>query len=144
MKKTTLPVLILAAGMLAACGGQQQPAQSPSPAPAAQAPATPAPSQALLSPQSATAAAPDEFKVRFDTTKGAFVIDVHRAWAPKGADRFYNLVKLGYYDGDSFFRVIGNFMVQFGINGNPDVNTKWREAAIPDDPSAGQSNKRGF
>src|SRR5579883_1507154 len=129
MKKTTLFAVIVSAGALAACGGQQsQPAPTPAPAPAAQAPSTPAPSAALLNPQAATATAPDEFKVRFDTTKGAFVIDVHRAWAPKGADRFYNLVKLGYYDGDGFFRVIGNFMVQFGINGNPDVNAKWRDA----------------
>src|SRR5579883_2475433 len=148
MTKNTfrLALTLAAAGFLAACNGsapQSQPA-APAPAPAAQVPATPAPSAALLDPASATETAPAEYKVKFATTKGDFVIDVHRDWAPKGADRFYNLVKRGYYDGDAFFRVIGNFMVQFGINGDPAVNAKWREANIPDDPSAGQSNKRGY
>jgi peptidyl-prolyl cis-trans isomerase A (cyclophilin A) len=86
--------------------------------------------------------APAAYKVRFDTSKGAFVIQVTRAWAPNGADRFYTLVKGGFYDDVRFFRVISGFMVQFGINGNPSVMAKWREAPINDDPVS-QSNNRG-
>ena len=72
-----------------------------------------------------------------------FVIEVTRAWAPKGADRFYNLVKYGYFDGGRFFRVVKNFMVQFGIHGDPKLNAIWSEQNIADDPVL-QSNKRGF
>ena len=81
--------------------------------------------------------------MNFDTSVGPFVIEVTRAWAPIGADRFYNLVKYGYFDGARFFRVIPNFMVQFGIHGDPKLNAVWSEANIPDDPVT-QSNKRGF
>src|SRR5215467_4494490 len=87
--------------------------------------------------------APATYKARFDTTKGVFVIEVTRAWAPKGADRFYNLVKNGFYDNVRFFRVISGFMVQFGINGDPGIMAKWRTAQIGDDPVT-QSNKRGM
>jgi peptidyl-prolyl cis-trans isomerase A (cyclophilin A) len=87
--------------------------------------------------------APASYKVKFDTSKGVFVLQVTRAWAPKGADRFYNLVKSGFYDNVRFFRVISGFMVQFGINGDPTTMSKWREAQIQDDPVT-QSNKRGF
>jgi peptidyl-prolyl cis-trans isomerase A (cyclophilin A) len=87
--------------------------------------------------------APATYKARFDTSKGTFVIQVNRAWAPQGADRFYNLVKNGFYDNVRFFRVIPGFMVQFGINGDPAISAKWREARIPDDRVT-QSNKRGF
>lgn len=87
--------------------------------------------------------APDTYKARFDTSKGAFVIEVTRAWAPNGADRFYNLVKNGYFDDCRFFRVLSGFMVQFGINGDPAVNNVWREARIKDDPVQ-ESNKRGY
>ncbi len=80
--------------------------------------------------------------MRFDTSKGPFVIQVHRAWAPHGADRFYNLVKHGFYNNDRFFRVISGFMVQFGINGDPHVSARWRDANIPDDPVK-TGNKRG-
>ena len=86
--------------------------------------------------------APATFKVRFDTSKGLFVVEVTRAWAPKGADRFYNLVKNGFYDNVRFFRVISGFMVQFGINGDPATMARWRTAQISDDPVS-QSNKRG-
>ena len=72
-----------------------------------------------------------------------FVIEVTRAWAPNGADRFYNLVKYGYFDGARFFRVIPKFMVQFGIHGDPKLNAVWRDANMKDDPVT-QSNKRGF
>jgi peptidyl-prolyl cis-trans isomerase A (cyclophilin A) len=81
--------------------------------------------------------------VRFDTTKGSFVVEVHRAWAPRGADRFYNLVRLGYFDDATFFRVVDDFMVQFGIHGDPEVSSAWRGAEIPDD-QVKQSNTRGM
>ena len=86
--------------------------------------------------------APATYKVRFDTTKGPFVVEVTRAWAPNGADRFYNLVKNGFYDNVRFFRVISGFMVQFGINGDPATMARWRAAQIKDDQVT-QSNKRG-
>jgi peptidyl-prolyl cis-trans isomerase A (cyclophilin A) len=97
----------------------------------------------LGNPAALTEQAPATYKARFDTSKGAFVIDVRREWAPLGADRFYNLVKNGFYDDTRFFRVISGFMVQFGINGNPQVSAPWRAAQIKDDPVK-QSNKRGF
>jgi len=97
----------------------------------------------LGNPAALTEQAPATYKARFDTSKGVFVIDVRREWAPVGADRFYNLVKNGFYDDNRFFRVISGFMVQFGINGNPQVATSWRSAQIKDDPVK-QSNKRGF
>jgi peptidyl-prolyl cis-trans isomerase A (cyclophilin A) len=97
----------------------------------------------LMNPAALTEKAPDVFQAQFETTKGAFVIEVTRAWAPLGADRFYNLVKNGYYDNCRFFRVLKGFMAQFGINGDPKVNAVWRPARIQDDPVK-QSNKRGF
>src|SRR5437763_4697972 len=84
----------------------------------------------LRTPAQLTEKAPDTFKARFDTSKGPFVIEVHRDWAPNGADRFYNLVKNGYYDDVRFFRVIDNFMVQFGISGDPALNKVWAPARI--------------
>jgi peptidyl-prolyl cis-trans isomerase A (cyclophilin A) len=98
--------------------------------------------QKLRNPASLTEKAPATYKVNFDTSKGAFVVEVHRDWAPNGADRFYNLVKNGFYDDVRFFRVIPNFMAQFGIHGNPGVMAAWRPAQIKDDPVK-QSNKRG-
>jgi peptidyl-prolyl cis-trans isomerase A (cyclophilin A) len=96
-----------------------------------------------LDPALATATAPDVFSAAFSTSKGDFVIEVHRSWAPNGADRFYNLIKLGFYDDTRFFRAIPDFMVQFGIPGDPQVAAKWRSASMPDDPVK-QSNLRGF
>lgn len=87
--------------------------------------------------------APDSFRARFSTTRGDFVIAVHRAWAPHGADRFYNLVRSGYYDGVRFFRVIPGFMAQFGLHADTAVTAAWRERRIPDDPVQG-SNQRGM
>jgi peptidyl-prolyl cis-trans isomerase A (cyclophilin A) len=87
--------------------------------------------------------APDSFRTRFSTTRGDFVIEVHRAWAPLGADRFYNLVRSGYYDGVRFFRVIPNFMAQFGIHGDTAVTAGWRVHVIPDDPVR-RTNGRGM
>jgi len=86
---------------------------------------------------------PASYHVRFQTSAGTFVVEVTRAWAPKGADRFYNLVKNGFYDNVRFFRVISGFMVQFGINGDPAIMANWRTAQIPDDPVT-QSNTRGM
>jgi peptidyl-prolyl cis-trans isomerase A (cyclophilin A) len=97
----------------------------------------------LMNPAELKETAPEKFQVKFETSKGEFIVDVTRAWAPNGADRFYNLVKNGYYDNCRFFRVVQDFMVQFGINGNPKLNTAWRAARIPDDPPK-QSNGRGF
>jgi peptidyl-prolyl cis-trans isomerase A (cyclophilin A) len=106
--------------------------------------AAPAVAQSPLSnPAALREQAPAAYKVRFDTTKGVFVVEVTRAWAPRGADRFYNLVKNGFYDNARFFRVISGFMVQFGINGDPGVMANWRAAQIPDDPVT-QSNTRGM
>jgi peptidyl-prolyl cis-trans isomerase A (cyclophilin A) len=97
-----------------------------------------------LDPATATATAPAVYKVKFATTKGDFTVEVHRDWAPGGADRFYNLVKMGYFSDIAFFRVIKGFMVQFGIHGDPAVNKVWRNANIKDDPSGKQSNTRGM
>lgn len=98
----------------------------------------------LLQPRSPEmmAKAPGNFKVRFQTTKGDFIVQVHRDWLPMGVDRFYNLVKAGYYDDTRFFRVIPGFMAQFGISGNPQVNQVWRDASIADEPVK-KGNTRG-
>jgi peptidyl-prolyl cis-trans isomerase A (cyclophilin A) len=103
----------------------------------------PAKAANLGDPASLNEKAPAVYKAKFDTSKGAFVIEVHRDWAPNGADRFYNLVKNGFFNDARFFRVIDGFMVQFGISGNPDLSAVWREARIPDDPVK-ESNQRGM
>jgi cyclophilin family peptidyl-prolyl cis-trans isomerase len=104
--------------------------------------AAPAMSQGLTNPAALNAPAPAVYKAKFDTSKGAFEVEVHRDWAPAGADRFYNLVKNGFFDNARFFRVISGFMVQFGIHGDPTVSAQWRQARIPDDPVK-QANSRG-
>jgi len=106
-------------------------------------PAADVANQALLDPYAATEQAPATFKAKFETTKGDFVVEVTRDWAPQGADRFYNLVKIGFFDDVVFFRVVEGFMVQFGIHGNPAVSKAWKAARIKDDPVA-QSNKPGY
>ena len=90
----------------------------------------------------ATPASPDSFLVAVQTSKGRVVMQVVREWAPRGADRFYELVNARYYDGAKFFRVLG-FMAQFGIGGDPAMNERWSNNNIPDDPVK-QSNKRGY
>ena len=99
--------------------------------------------EALRTPSNLTERAPDVFRARFETSTGAFVIEVTRAWAPIAADRFYNLVKNGFYDGTGFFRVRPGFMAQFGLNGNPDIQRVWQLAPLRDDPVT-QKNVRGF
>jgi len=89
-----------------------------------------------------TQVAPERFKALFETTGGDFVVEVEREWAPVGADRFYNLVRGGYYEGVRFFRVLPGFVVQFGIHGDPEIAKAWSDASIPDD-SVSQSNQRG-
>jgi peptidyl-prolyl cis-trans isomerase A (cyclophilin A) len=99
----------------------------------------------LLDPKhpDANKQAPAKFLAKFETSKGEFVIEVQRDWSPKGADRFYNLVKNGYFTDVRFFRVVTGFVAQFGIHGDPKVSAAWRETNIPDDPVK-ESNKRGM
>jgi peptidyl-prolyl cis-trans isomerase A (cyclophilin A) len=119
-----LPVVGLAAVALAGCGGSDTKTTSRHAAAAAD----------LTHPAQLTATAPATYKATFTTTKGAFVVTVHRAWAPRGADRFYNLVRSGFYDGQRLFRVVPGFVVQWGISGDPTIAKAWANAAIPDDP----------
>jgi len=110
----------------------------------AKAPAGPAVKSAVLEdPSKATEKAPDRFVVELTTSKGPIKLDVERAWAPNGVDRFYNLVRAGYYTDVAFFRVIPGFMAQVGLHGDPAVNQTWRSANIDDDPVT-QSNTRGM
>lgn len=100
-------------------------------------------SEALQTPSQLTETAPDVFRARFETSKGPVVIEVQRAWAPLAADRFYNLVKNGFYDGTRFFRVRPGFMAQFGLHGDPAIQRAWQTAPLRDDPVT-QKNVRGF
>jgi peptidyl-prolyl cis-trans isomerase A (cyclophilin A) len=99
----------------------------------------------LMNPAALNAKAPEDYKVLFNTTRGDFTVEVHRAWAPLGADRFYNLVKNGFFTNAAFFRVVVTprpFIVQFGLSADPAVNRVWKNANIKDDPVK-ESNKRG-
>ena len=136
---TTALLGVLTAGISSLNAQTTQPAKSQGDAPKT---ATLVKSK-LLDPKALNEKAPETFRVKFETTKGDFVVEATRAWAPNGVDRFYNLVKNGYYDDIRFFRVIPGFMAQFGIHGDPAVSAVWREANIPDDKVA-QSNKRGY
>jgi len=98
---------------------------------------------ALLNPSLAMEKAPDAFRVKLETTKGDVVILVNRSWAPKGADRFYNLVKIGYYSDVAFYRVIRGFMAQCGFSPDPKISAAWSRAKIADDPIL-QANTRGM
>lgn len=100
-------------------------------------------SDALRNPAGLKETAPASYTAHFETSAGPFVITVHRDWAPNGADRFYNLVKHGFYNEARFFRAVPNFMVQFGIHANPVISALWRNARIPPDKVV-QSNRRGF
>ncbi len=114
-----------------------QPTPRPTPEPLAE------PGPELLAPDAANAEAPAKYTVKFVTSEGDMLIDVTRDWAPKGADRFYNLVKIGYFQNVAFFRVIQGFMAQTGIHGHPKVAAAWRKARIEDDPVK-ESNKLGY
>src|SRR2546422_7768213 len=129
----------------------QPKAEAPAPAPAQPAATASAPSaaprsgydRALLRASMLKDKAPETFQVKVATTRGDFVVTVNRAWAPIGADRFYNLVKHHFYDNASFFRVVPGFVVQFGISAYPPVSAAWDKANIKDEPVT-QSNKRGY
>lgn len=97
----------------------------------------------LKDPTQLSERAPDSFRARFDTSQGSFVIAVEREWAPLAADRFYNLVKNGFYNESRFFRVLDGFMVQFGLHADPAVQSAWRTANLKDEPAM-KSNTRGF
>ena len=86
---------------------------------------------------------PAQYKVKFDTSKGPFTVEVHRDWAPLGSDRFYELVTTGFYDDARFFRIVPKFVVQFGISKDPKVSAHWREMNIPDD-AVHEKNLRGY
>src|SRR4051794_4324412 len=101
-------------------------------------------SDKLKTPAALTEQAPATYKAAFDTSAGKFVIEVRRAWAPNGADRFYNLVKNGFFDETRFFRVVPNFMAQFGINGEPPGAAAWENANLKADPAGGYTNKKGM
>ena len=143
-----LTSVVLAAATVAAQTSTPKPAPKPpataAPKPAAPAAAAPKAPNRLLNPAALTAKAPEMFKVKFDTTKGPVVILLHRDWAPKGVDRFYNMTRNGFFTGVRFFRVIPNFMAQFGINGDPAVNEAWEKVKLIDDPGNGKSNVRGI
>jgi len=137
--------LISAAVFASSCANKTQETATAQPAPAAatQIQETNTDMETLKNPAKATEKAPETFKVKFDTTKGNFTLEINRAWSPLGADRFYNLVKAGFFTDLAFFRVIEGFMVQFGIHGDPAVATAWRGARIKDDPVV-ESNKKGY
>jgi peptidyl-prolyl cis-trans isomerase A (cyclophilin A) len=170
MKRVKWFVAAIAMGMLFfGCKAKEQTAETQPPEkPKAEAPAqpkaeTPAPAQpqpevtasapaaaprpgydrALLRAALLKEKAPETFQVKFTTTRGDFIVTVNRAWAPIGADRFYNLVKHHFYDNASFFRVVPGFVVQFGISAYPPVAAAWEKANIKDEPVT-QSNKRGY
>jgi peptidyl-prolyl cis-trans isomerase A (cyclophilin A) len=125
--------LLCTIGLFAALAIKAQDAKPETKAPAA---------PGFTDPAKLTAKAPDTFQAQFDTTKGKFTVEVTRSLSPNGADRFYNLVRSGYFKDVAFFRVVPGFMCQFGIHGDPAVSAKWREANIQDDPVKG-SNTRG-
>ena len=129
MHRSLVRLLTLAAvaGATAACSRDPKPASDAGLPPAAQ-----------DVPQ-----APASFRVQFETSRGRFVMEARRAWAPRGVDRLYQLVQSGFFDNTRFFRVVTGFMVQFGVSGDPAVNKAWEKLSIPDD-SVTQSNQRGF
>jgi peptidyl-prolyl cis-trans isomerase A (cyclophilin A) len=138
MMKQALLAALFASALLA-----QTATKSTAPAKSSAAPKAPAaPAADLLHPATLNRTAPATYRVKLTTTKGDIVIEVTRAWAPIGADRFYNLVRAGYFIDCAFYRVMPNFMAQFGISARPEVNRAWANANLHDDPR-GQSNKRG-
>ena len=143
MRPIALPLFLFAAALiLPGTASAQSSSTSPQPAQSTAAPVRhthTGTDPALYHPSALRAKAPDVYEVKFTTTKGDFVVQVTRAWAPLGADRFYNLVRHGFYNGDSFFRVVPGFVVQFGLSPSPTVNKVWENATIKDD-AVTQSN----
>jgi peptidyl-prolyl cis-trans isomerase A (cyclophilin A) len=122
------------------------PPPAPTPAVSAKGPFPESTNPALKDPEKSKEKAPATFKVKFETTAGDFTMECTRDWAPHGVDRFYNLIKIGFYDDVAFFRAVQQpkpFMVQFGIHGNPDVSKVWRDANLPEDKPK-ESNTRGM
>jgi peptidyl-prolyl cis-trans isomerase A (cyclophilin A) len=149
MRKLAVLVLVGLLGCIFPAGAQT-PAQAPSQpktSTASKSGTTPttthAYDRALLRPALLKDKAPDTFQVKFTTTRGDFVVAVTRAWAPLGADRFYNLAKHHFFDNSSFFRVVPGFIVQFGLSSYPPVSAAWETANMKDEPVL-QSNKRGY
>jgi len=151
MKTVSVALLLLASIAVPLCAQSPAASRTTSPKPAAKSAtgvkststaASPAYSRTLLHPELLKAKAPEVFKVRFTTTKGDFVIEAHRDWSPLGADRFYNLVKNGFFNRAHFFRVVRGFVVQFGLSPIPAVNKAWKTAVIQDDPVT-QTNTKG-
>jgi peptidyl-prolyl cis-trans isomerase A (cyclophilin A) len=146
-----IAILVCTCSLISIAASAQTPAPAPAKKPAAatkasaaKAPASNAPyDPALLKPATLIAKAPAEYDVRFVTTQGEFTVHVTRAWAPNGADRFYNLVRHHFFDGASFFRVLSGFMAQFGLSAYPQVSNTWEKANIKDDPVT-QHNLRGY
>ena len=145
--RSRIPILVFACSVLSITAAAQAPTPAPAKKPSAAANAPAAKKgpydPALLQPATLRAKAPAEYAVKFETTAGDFTIKVTRAWAPNGADRFYNLVLHHFYDGAAFFRVLPGFMAQFGLSAYPEVSKVWETATIKDDPIV-QSNHRGF
>lgn len=140
--RTATIVLSLTFAFLGACKkDRQEPTPPPEPAETSQA-AKEAEERPRLDPTLPSRKAPDEFRVRFETTKGTFVVEAHRSWSPRGVDRFYYLVKGGFYDDAAFFRVLPGFVVQFGLPSDPELSKAWRGAHLQDDPTQ-RSNERG-
>jgi peptidyl-prolyl cis-trans isomerase A (cyclophilin A) len=134
MRITTRLALALISLTSAACADKS--------APPPRAPATDTTAAAPAAPAAAPAATPDSFRVAFETSRGTFVVQVSRAWAPKGADRLRELLNERFFDDDRFFRVVPGFVAQFGLNGDPKRNEPWDAKRIPDD-SVKQTNARG-
>ncbi len=132
-RPSTLGVAVAALALAACAGGDAGNDAAPAEEPAR---------GILLDPAALNETAPETFRARFETTKGAFVVEVVRAWSPNGADRFYSLVKHGYYDNVRVFRVVEGFVAQFGLHGDPAVSSAWRNVAVEDDPVV-ESNVRG-
>ena len=133
--RNTALLLLLASSALAACGKE--------PPPPAEEPAEAVPEiDPIYDAENQKEQAPEEYRVLMETSAGNVVIAVHRAWAPIGADRFYNLIKVGFYDDTRIYRVVTDFMAQWGFNGEPRVSAVWRNYPIGDDPVK-HSNTRG-
>ena len=135
MRRISLSIIAITVPLVLACARKKSAETAPAAPPSVQ--------PSLDKPKTLNQRGGDVYRARFATSKGDFVIEVHRDWAPNGADRFYNLVRAGYYNDTRFFRVVRGFMAQIGIHGKPELNAIWREQQIPDDPVV-KSNTRGF